>query len=202
MLADLIVVVTVAFCIIMGYRSGFVKTCIRAVSYVLSIILALAIYPVVAGFLATTPLYDFLLGVVEANVVGTGDVSLGLYAEYFKDAAQMLATGATEAIATLLINIIAFVLVVIGCRIIIALLANMLNLVTKIRGIKQLNQLGGIVIGALIGVLVVYIVLAVLLFCEPMLESDFVIEQIQNSMIASKMYQNNVLVSMLSDAAK
>lgn len=202
MLADLIVVVTVAFCIIMGYRSGFVKTCIRAVSYVLSIILALAVYPVVAGFLATTPLYDFLLGVVEEKVVGAGDVSVGVYAEYFKDAAQLLATGATEAIATLLNNIIAFVLVVIGCRIIIALLANMLNLVTKIRGIKQLNQLGGIVIGALIGVLVVYIVLAVLLFCEPMLESDFVIEQIQNSMIASKMYQNNVLVSMLSDAAK
>ncbi len=202
MLADLIVVVTVAFCIIMGYRSGFVKTCIRAVSYFLSIILALAVYPVVAGFLAKTPLYDFLFRVVEENVVGTGDVSVGLYAGYFKDAAEMLATGATEAIATLLINIIAFVLVVIACKIVIAFLANMLNLVTRIRGIRQLNQLGGIAIGAVIGILIVYIVLAVLLFCEPMLESDFVIEQIQNSMIASNMYQNNVLVSMLSNVAE
>ena len=201
MLADLIVVVTVAFCIMMGYRSGFVKTCIRAVSYFLSIILALAVYPVVANFLKETTLYGFLLGVVEKNVVGTGDVSAELYVSYFKDAAEMLATGTAEVITTLLINIIAFVLVVIACKIVFAVLANMLNLVTRIGGIRQLNKLGGIAVGAVIGVLIVYIVLAILLFCEPMLESDFVIEQIENSMIASKLYQNNVLVSMLSNTA-
>lgn len=200
MLADLIVIVTVAVCIFMGYRSGFVKTCIRAVSYLLSIILALAVYPVVAGFLAKTPLYDFLLGIVEKNFIGTD--GLAYSAEYFKTAVEMLAMGATEAVTTLLINIISFVLVVIACKILFAVLANMLNLVTRIGGIRQLNKLGGVAIGALIGLLIVYIVLAVLLFCEPMLENDFVLVQIQDSMIASKMYRDNVLVSMLSNTAK
>ena len=71
MLLDLIVIAILGLCIFKGYRSGFVRTCFSAASYIISIILSFVLYPVVATILKSTPLYDFLVDVVGENLLGT-----------------------------------------------------------------------------------------------------------------------------------
>ena len=77
------------------------------------------------------------------------------------------------------------------------ILANVLDLFTRIQVIRQINRLGGLVVGFAIGVVCVYLILAVILACTPMLVDTLVLEQIENSVLALWMYENNVLVSLM-----
>jgi len=199
MLADLIILGILVFCAVMGYRSGFVKTCISAASYIVSIILSFVLYPVISAFLMKTALYDFLLKAVSENIVGTGDASVGSFAGYMEDGVEIMAAGASGTIATLIINVIAFILVVIICKIIIAIIGNVLNLFTRIQVIRQINRFSGMAVGFVIGIIVIYLVLAVILACTPMLADTFLLEQIDDSILALWMYENNVLVSFVGN---
>ena len=184
-------------CIIMGYRSGFVRTCIRAASYVVSIIVSLTLYPILSNALMDTVLYDFVFDTVVKNIVGNGEASVDSFAGYMEQTANVMAAGAAETITTLIINIIAFIVVVIFSKLLMVILANVLDLFTRIQVIIQINRLGGLVVGFAIGVVCVYLILAVILACTPMLVDTLVLEQIENSVLALWMYENNVLVSLM-----
>ena len=197
MLADLIVLGIIVLSVIMGYRSGLVKTCINAASYVVSIIVSLILYPILSNALLKTQLHDVVLESVAENIVGSGETTAGTFAGYVEEGANVVAAGAAGTIATLIINVIAFIIVVILCKLLMAVLANVLDIFARIQVIRQINGLGGMVVGFVLGVVIIYLVLAVIFACTPMLVDTYALEQIEDSILALWMYENNVLVSLV-----
>lgn len=197
MLADLIILGIIAICTIIGYRAGLVKTALSAVSYILSIIIACMLYDVVAEILMNTPLYDSLLEMVGGYVGTSGTEPAGTFGNYLPGASGLVSMGIGAMIVGLIVKIIAFVIVVVLCKILISLLSNILNLFTRIPVINQFNRIGGLVVGVAIGIVVAYIVLALVLVCEPMLTDTFAMEQLEESWIASVIYEHNFLISLI-----
>ena len=195
MIADIIVIAVVAVCILLGYRSGFLKTLINVVSYIASIILSFFFYPVLSGFLMKTSIYTFFVEKIGEKY-RTADI---IHTQWkFLDNYINSAEGAVSAgVAELLINIISFILIVIICKIAIRLIGNALNLFARLPVIKQFNRLGGAVTGGLLGILVVYIVMALMVAFAPLDSLDPVTEEIQKSVFAEEMYNNNIILNLI-----
>ncbi len=195
MFADLIIIGVLVLFVVLGYRAGFVKTCVNAASYVLSLFLSFFLYRVVAVILVKTPLYDFLVKTVGKSLA-EGD-SAGFLAGYLGGGSEVVNDGLAGAAALLIINVISFILVVILCKVLISLLAKVIDIFTKLPVIKQFNNVGGAVMGAVVGVVVVFLVLAAVLVFAPMLEDTFIMNQIEGSTLTYAMYENNFLVSLI-----
>lgn len=195
MIADIIVIAVVAVCILLGYRSGFLKTLINVVSYIASIILSFLFYPVLSGFLMKTPIHTFFVEKIGEKY-RTADI-IHTEWQFFENYINSAEGAVSTAIAELLINIISFILIVIICKIAIRLIGNALNLFARLPVIKQFNRLGGAVTGGLLGILVVYIVMALMVAFVPLDSLDGVTEEIQKSVFAEEMYNNNIILNLI-----
>lgn len=195
MIADIIVVAVVAVSIFFGYKSGFLKALINVVSYIASIILSFLFYPILSGFLMDTPIYTFFVKNIAEKYPADGLIQTEwqFLEKYIKGAEGAVAA----AVAELLINIISFILIVIIFKIAIKLIGNALNLFARLPVIKQCNRLGGAVTGGLIGILVVYIVMALIVTVAPLDHLDKVTDEIQKSTFAQEMYNNNIILKFI-----
>ncbi len=195
MFADLIIIGVLVLFVVFGYRAGFVKTCVNAASYVLSIFLSFFLYRVVAVILVKTPLYDFLVKTVGKSLAD-GD-SAEFLAGYLGSNSGIVNDGLAGAAALLIINVISFIVVIILCKILISLIAKVIDIFTKFPVIKQFNRAGGAVMGAIVGMVVIFLVLAAVLVFAPILEDTFIMDQIEGSTLTYALYENNFLVSLI-----
>lgn len=203
MLADICVLAIVAFFTWSGYKSGFMKSFVRVASYIISLAISFFLYPVISDLLIKTPIYDKLVEIIGQKYIAEnfadsmGQGSFGILSKYVNDGVQSVALGISESIALLIINILAFVIILILSKIIIRVVGNLLGLFTKLPIIKQFNRLGGAVLGGLIGVLVLYILSAVLILFSPIDPQSRLTYEIENSTFASEIYENNIILDFL-----
>ncbi len=196
MIADIIVIAVVVVSIFLGYKSGFLKSLINVVSYIASIILSFLFYPVLSDFLMDTPLYTFFVEKIGEKYPAEGIIQTEwqFLEKYIKGAEGAV----SAAIAELLINIVSFILIVIIFKIAIKLIGNALNLFACLPVIKQFNRLGGAVLGGLLGILVVYIAMALMVTITPIDSLDKATTEIQKSTFAQEMYNNNIILKFIS----
>lgn len=196
MFADIIVIGIVVLCIIQGYKAGFFKSLVNIASYVISIILGFLLRPILAGLLMQTPLYTFFVEKINEKYPTVESLQgEWKFLEKYVDGAE----GAfSEIVAGLLISIIAFVIAVIVCKIAIGIIAKALNLFTRLPVLKQFNSLGGAVAGGIIGIVVAYVAMALMVTCAPIESFDEVTNEIQDSTFAKEMYNNNIILNLLS----
>lgn len=106
-------------------------------------------------------------------------------------------------IATLIINIIAFLGVFIIVSILMKVVISLADLVSKLPVLNQINKLGGLAIGAIIGVIVVWFFLGLVL---SMLSANpnvaKVYETLEVSKVASFFYDNNLLMKVVTNISK
>lgn len=202
MLADALVIGVVVLFVIIGYKAGFMKSLINIVSYIISFILSFLFYPVVSGFLLKTPLYPYLKELINKNYVSESiqmpqEGVFGVLSKYLGNGLESAAEGISGSVAQLIIDILAFVLVVILFKIIIKVVGNLLNIFTKLPVIKQFNRFGGMLLGGLAGVVVLYIAFALMVVVAPINADSKMMNEIDKSMFASEMYQNNVVLDFI-----
>jgi len=202
MLADLFVMAVVVIFIFIGYKTGFMKAFINIVSYILSIVLSFLCYPIVSGWLQKTPLYTYLIksineNYISGNIAQTNEGAWGVISGYFGNEISAAATNVSEGIAVMIINIIAFILVVILFKIAIRLIGNTLNIFTKLPVIKQFNRLGGAVLGGGAGILVIYIIFALIVIAAPFESGSKIMTEIDRSTFADELYENNFVLNFM-----
>lgn len=203
MLADIIVLSVVVISVAVGYKRGLLKSLFSVISYVASIVLSFLFYPVLSELLMKTPLYTFLVEKIGENYLGgtAGSTAVSgenFFAQYLSSGIESATNGIAGAVAQLVVNIIAFVLIVIICKIAIRLIGNTLNIFTKLPVIKQFNRLGGAVAGGLIGIVILYIAFALMVAFAPLGSDSKVVTEIENSHLASEMYNNNILLNLIN----
>ena len=203
MLADICVVTIVAIFIWLGYRSGLMKTFVKIASYIISIVISFFLYPIISDVLVKTPIYTKLVESIgekiALNIVseGMGQGTFGILSNYINKGVQSAATGVAESMAVLIINILAFVLILLLSKVIIRIVGNLLGIFTKLPIVRQFNRLGGSVLGGLMGVLVLYIISMVLILVSPIEPQSRLYNEIENSTFASEIYENNVILDFL-----
>ena len=192
MLADICVLAAIVFFVYTGYRAGFMKSLIKIASYVISLLLSFSLYPVVSGALMKTPVYEKLVEIISDNIKPDA-ASFGILGNYIDSGISSM----SASIGTLLVNIIAFVIILVVSKILIRVIGNLLGIFTKLPVIKQFNRLGGGILGGLVGILMLYIVCAVVVLFLPLKPESNVLKEIESSTFASEIYENNVILNLL-----
>ena len=220
-IAVLIIIVVFTF---IGLKNGFLYSVFRLLSYVLSVIFAIKFYPILSGMLLKTSIYTniktaVINGIVKqqsANVSALKEKSSqaivdGLkLPEFIKNSilenidkkdifgVQKILEAVGSEIATLVINILSVILLYIIIRFALIFTRVIIKTISKIPVFKQLDKTGGLVLGAIEGILVVYILCAVLVLFSAFPKFTSTIDGIQSSQFANFFYQNNFIVSWMT----
>ena len=196
MIADILVVLFVAIFIWVGYKSGLMRSLIKIASYIISIIVAFLVFPVVSDFLMSTKLYSWIEQKVSESGLPAIEPS-GFFAKYLSEGAESINNGISSAVAQLLINIAAFILVLVISRILMLVICKVLDVFTHLPVINQFNRLGGAVLGGVLGIVALYIVFAAVVLLAPFEENGKVIAELEKSSFAGEMYENNMLINLI-----
>ena len=81
-------------------------------------------------------------------------------------------------------------------RIVLKFIAALGDLIAKLPILKQFNKLGGTIFGALKGLLIVYVILAVVYLISPLLKENAT-KSIDETILTKAMYNNNIITKII-----
>jgi len=191
------------------------------VSYVLAISLAIYLFPIVADWLMEMPVYtalkDYIIRTMNlgdvvqyqsedliANLPLPDIIRSFLHEHNTPNVFELLNVHTIEEyiaayFARMAINIIAKVAVFLIVKFTLSLLSGLLDLVSRLPIIKQFNQIGGMLAGFLLGLIIVWIGLAVMIlfFLDP--TGPELMIMLDNSLVVGWVYENNPILQMLGN---
>jgi len=221
---DISVLIIIVVFTIIGLKNGFLYSVFRLLSYILSVVFAIKFYPVLSGMLQKTIIYTNVKAAVVNGIIKQQSAAVSTIKEksaqtivdglkipdFLKDSilkniekssifdmSKILDAVGSE-IATLVINILSVILVYVIIRFALIFVRVIIKTISKLPVFKQLDKTGGIVLGAIEGILVVYILCAVLILFSAFPKFASTIDSVESSQFANYFYQNNFIVSWIS----
>ena len=221
-LLDVIIIATLVLFMYLGYRRGLIRTLFNLVSFALSILLSIYLYPIVAEWLRSTPIYralkDYIIRTMDLGSVihmhAAELISSLPLPELLRRSLlvhhdtpnmfELLNVSTIEEyiagfFAGMALNIIAMVLVFIIVRLILGLVSGMIDVVGRLPVIRHFNRGGGLILGVIQGVIIIWLGLAVinLFFLDP--TRPELVRLLNESLLAGWIYENNPIMSMLAN---
>lgn len=208
-IVDLVILAIFIICIIIGYVRGLTGSLIKILSFVLSIVIAFILFvPISNLIINNTQIDDNLEQSIREMIIGNSGAEEQKMPEaitdYIQQQVENASDSAKEAIADNTAHEVALTIVKAGTWIALFIIARILliflrfitSLIAKLPVIKQFDKLGGIIYGVLEGLIIVYVLLAIISFVAPMINNTLV-NAIDESFVGSMMYNNNLLLKII-----
>lgn len=202
MILDLIVILVIALFTFIGYKQGLIKVAIKIASFFIAIIIALVLFKPVSTLVINNTTIDDKIenAIIEKNTpegmkpedkVETQNLPSGII-KNTNDSIKNIA----ETLTTKLIEICTILILYIVARIVLKFIAALATLIEKIPILKQFNKLGGTVYGLVKGVLIVYVILAIIYLASPLLKEN-TSKKIEEARLTKMMYNNNIITKIM-----
>lgn len=210
-IVDLVILAIIIICVIMGYVKGLTGVLIKIISFILSIIIAFILFiPVSNLVINKTQIDETIAQSVRGVILGNSDSQKveenmpSTITEYIQGQAENVADSAKESVADAtavgvsetIVKVAVWIILFIVARILLILLKFVTSLIAKLPVIKQCDKIGGVVYGLLEGLVIVYILLAIISLVSPMMNGTLA-NMIDNSYLGSAMYNNNILLKII-----
>ena len=210
MWVDGIIVILLIFTIVSGYRRGFIHTFIHTVGWLLAVILGFVWYPHVIKFLKEkTAFYDAVHGKIaerisenagsatDAAMTGIPEVIRDLLDKAIGSATDAIALSMSDSLSNLIFNIIGFLVVAIAIKLILLGLTILFSKEKNGGFIGGIDGFLGLLAGALKGIILVYILLALMVPITSLSGSSFLMGELDGSVLGSYLYDNNLILRMV-----
>lgn len=102
----------------------------------------------------------------------------------------------SDAVTELILKIISILLLFILVRVCVFLLLHILNIIFRMPVLKSINSILGIAIGTVNGLIIIYIVCAVVTLLIPTDSVSSIVNMIDSTLITKYFYHNNLLIEM------
>lgn len=210
MWVDGIIVIILIFAVVQGFRRGFVRTFIHAVGWILAVVLGFVWYPYILDFLKDkTGYYDSVRGKIAERVtenagsaadsamLGIPEVIRDLLDKAIDSAANTIAATISESLANLLFNIIAFLAAAFAIKLILLAITLLFSKERHSGFIGGMDGFLGLFAGALRGIILIYILLALMVPVTSLSGSSFLMDQLDGSVLGSYLYDNNLILKAI-----
>ncbi|MDE5863333.1 MAG: CvpA family protein [Lachnospiraceae bacterium] len=216
-------------CVLTGWAQGLFKVIISVAGLVISIIVANYVSPYVSGFLEEHTQIDDKIAVYiseelqfsELGEEATRGIQVAVINELplpetlksnildnnNSDMYQALkVTGVYEyiakSVAVVILNAAVFLFLVLFCRLFFYFLGKSVGSLTKLPIVRSIDKVGGGMLGAMKGLMLIWIFFLLLSITSPFAWSREVITQISQSPILKLLYDNNVLLDIVGDLTR
>lgn len=212
---DLIVIGILLLSTFLGYKKGLIGVAFKILSFIIAIIITLILFKPISNYIVNNTKLSQTIentiieklssekieeGKIKQEESNLPNVVVNYINEGIDNAVNETKDNIIKTVAHNLTGTAIDLIVMIGIFIITRLLLlfakAILEAVSEIPIIKQFNETGGIIYGILRGMLVIYVILAIISLILPMLEKTAIL-RIINSTILTKMLYNNNLILML-----
>lgn len=224
----IITILILLISVIAGAIRGFIKTFFAAFSVIIALIIAVQAGPYVGKVIQHTPIYTGIAGHIEEKLNAQTDVVADKVSdqidvitgykipEFIKEAliennnSQIYeALGVYDFneyvasyMACLVINAVSFLIVFMLAFLVIKVIEGALNLISKLPVLHGINMAGGLICGLVHGFIIVWIIGVVIMALAWTSPGQWASEQINSSTILSLIYNNNLIVSALTNMSK
>lgn len=192
---DIIVAVLVGGMTLWGFKRGLIRSLFQLGRYVIAAVLTTTLYPVVSAWLMGTPfatmVHDrFVVPLIDNQFNAMGGNQLPSFLDgMVQGAGASAATTLTHTFVNVVCMVIVFFLATVGLRFVVRLLDRIASLPI----LSLFNRLGGIAVGFVNGMIIVYVILAVVMLFA---NADW-IRAINESALVNQLYHNNILMNLM-----
>ena len=209
LIVDLVIVALIALCIILGYVRGLTGSLIKILSFVLSIVIAFILFVPISNLIIDNTQIDEKIETSIRQTILKQDTEEEnnmptTVTEYINAQIEEGSNQAKEAIVDTTARDVSVITVKAGTWILLFIIARLAliclkfitGLIAKLPVIKQFDKIGGIIYGALEGLVITYVALAIITFIAP-ITSNNITDTINGSYLGSAMYNNNLLLKII-----
>lgn len=219
---DIIIIGIMLVCILLGYKKGLIRVAVNILGFFIALLIALILYTPISNFIINNTsiqptLKEAIRGTVTSYVIKTEeneesnevednspkvmtDYINGFVEEQKQKAEQTekdIINNVSETVANNLIKIAVGILVFITAKIALLFVKALAKVISNLPIIGSFNKLGGAIYGVLQGLLIIYILFAVLSVFAPTMENSGILEAINTSIIGKVMYNNNIILKII-----
>ncbi len=225
--SDLLVLAIIGVFSLIGMSNGFIFSMFRLTSFFIAALIAVKCYPLVSKLMMNTFLYTNIKDSIYKNLLlqqGQGGKidthakkaaadtivnSLNL-PDFLKETIigqipspsklfdiRIILGKVSELLAGVVIDVISLILLFILIRFGLIFVRFILKGIAKLPVFKQMDKLGGIAFGAIEGLLLLYIIFAVLTIFHSSVQVQGIFDAIDSSTIAKYIYQHNFIVDWM-----
>ena len=204
-IVDLILIACFILFIFVGYKKGLAGSLIKLCSFVIALILALALYKPVANAIKDNTQIDEN---IKSTIVETfGQQEQTQEENMPKDLVQNISSeienataeavnNIAQSISDTIINIGAGIVIFIVARLLLIIVSIFAKQIVKLPIIGLVDKVGGIAYGAVEGIVIIYIVLGLISLSSLIWVDNAVVTAITNSGIGSFLYNNNIILKI------
>lgn len=207
---DIILVAIIALNIFICYKKGLVKLAVGLIAFAAAIILALILYkPVSSLIIENTEIDENIEQAIINNFSGDTQENeevkyvsvLDYLQKYVDDAVNKtqteIVTQTAGMMAVKIINVVVLIGIFIIVRAVLVLLTFISDIITSLPILKQFNEVGGILYGAIKALLIIYVVLAIVFLIICYTNNSTISEAINSSYITRFFYDHNLLLNII-----
>lgn len=216
--------------VLIGIKKGLIGTLFSFASTLIGIFLAYFLYPNVSAMLVKyTGLYQFIMNkaikaldlekLAQGATSKQGEISVIQnlkVPEFLKELLVhhknpvvydlLKATNLEEyiggTIATMAINALSFLIVLVIVMLLLNIMSHVLNIVSKLPVIHQLNTMGGLAVGLAQGLIFIWIICILLSFVIAVQGNEKLLLLVNHSPVVMFFYQNNFIMKFISNLPK
>lgn len=209
-IVDVILLSTILGNTFIGFKKGLVKVAFGLVAFIVALAVALVLYkPVTQAIVKNTTIDDK----IERTIIDAGSKkvenasqeelkSIDSYLEkYVGEAVTATQNDIVEQAAPIvtekLVSTFVFVALMIITRLLLSLVSFLADTLAELPIIKQFNDLGGAIYGLILGLVIVYIALAIVFFMMSMSNNMAITNLIESTYITKIFYTHNLLLTVL-----
>lgn len=211
-IVDLIIIAVLLLFIGMGYKKGLTGSLIKLLSFVIALVLAFMLYKPIASVIIEKTEIDENIKNTITNTLGQEDKSgkeekskdentnttiLDNINNGIKDATEEVKNTAINGITETIIGMGSFITIYIVVRLVLLVVGLFVNQITKLPIIKQTDKIGGIVYGALEGIVIIYTILAIITLISIVWIDNPVVIAISKSTLGEMLYNHNFIVNSI-----
>ncbi len=207
---DIAVAAIIIITCIEGYVKGLVISIVSVGSWIVAGILSMKFYPVAADYIiANTTLYARINEAVNRQTSSTISADVANSALDLSSIKlpiilnDMIATHTYtdntvgDMVAKLMIDISSIILIFFIVKVLLFIIALILDKFMKLPFLNQLNRLGGLTFGFFKGGIIVCVLLALLIPIIGMTHNQFIVDGLDSSVVSGYLYDNNIILSII-----
>ena len=210
-IADLIVIAVLILCTYVGYKRGLAGSLIRILSFAIAICIAFMLFKPISNIVIENTNFDeniqtSIVQVFEEKDGGkheekeSSPILKHINDEVEKATEEKkneVINNTAKQISINIINILVFIGLFIVARIVLNFIKALTNLLTRLPLLKQCDKIGGVAYGIAEGLLIIFIVLALITVISTIVNRYEILEIINNSYFAKYLNEYNILLNII-----
>lgn len=207
---DVIIIAIIALNIFICYRKGLVRLAVGLIAVLGALILAMILYrPISNAIIKNTEIDEKIENAIiekfSAETEGNAEVRyVGIidYLEKYVDNAvnktqNEIVYESAGTMAIKFINVAVLLIIFLIVRILLQLLTFISDMITSLPILKQFNEAGGVIYGAVKALIIIYALLAIVFFVIYATGNTTISDAIASSFITKFFYNHNILLDIL-----